>query len=159
VSYWLSIPLTILALLGLGTAISFILPKHDAQSQTDVQTSIASTTTIPPLMISSGSPIVVFIPSSGEMVSSPLHISGEARRNWFFEASAPVELRDTSGTVLAHGSAQAQGDWMTSNYVPFVATLTFTTPTSTTGLLVLKNDNASGELANQKELDIPLRFH
>ncbi|MEI6863857.1 MAG: Gmad2 immunoglobulin-like domain-containing protein [Candidatus Adlerbacteria bacterium] len=92
-------------------------------------------------------------------IVSPLVVTGTARGSWYFEASAPVELRSATGAVIAQGHVTAQGDWMTSEYVPFTATLTFTAqPAGTVGTLVLKNDNPSGDPAREKELDIPVNF-
>jgi spore germination protein GerM len=54
--------------------------------------------------------------------------------------------------------AQAQGDWMTTNFVPFSSTLTFSTPTTPTGILVLQKDNPSGLPENDAEIRIPVRF-
>jgi hypothetical protein len=102
--------------------------------------------------------IKVTAPKSGEEVSSPLVVEGKARGSWFFEASFPVSLEDDNGQILASGIAQAQGDWMTENFVPFKAELNFTQPKSTTGLLKLKNDNPSGLPENQEEVIIPLKF-
>lgn len=103
--------------------------------------------------------IAVDAPSKNATVSSPLIISGTARGAWYFEASAPVELRDASGKVIAQGHIDAQGDWMTEDFVPFKATLTFAAqPAGSAGMLVLKNDNPSGDPARQKELDIPVTF-
>ena len=87
------------------------------------------------------------------------HISGNARGRWYFEASAPVELQDAQGNVIAQGHITAQGDWMTEDFVPFTATLTFTKqPAGSTGTLVLQNDNPSGDPARGFELDIPVKF-
>ena len=103
--------------------------------------------------------ISVEAPLKNSHISSPLVIRGKARGSWYFEASAPVELRNASGAVIAQGHITAQGDWMTSDYVPFTATLTFTAqPTGSTGTLILKNDNPSGDPSREKELDIPLNF-
>lgn len=102
--------------------------------------------------------IEVDAPLPQAAVSSPLSISGRARGSWYFEATAPVELKDSSGTVIAHGTIRAQGSWTTSDFVPFVGTLTFSSPATPTGTLVLKNDNPSGDPKKQKELDIPVVF-
>ncbi len=102
--------------------------------------------------------IVVTAPLKGEKIASPLTISGKARGSWYFEATAPVVLKDASGTVIAHGTLKAQGNWMTKEFVPFTATLTFTSPATRTGTLILKNDNPSGDPKNQKELAIPVEF-
>ncbi len=167
-SRWLSIPLTTLALLGLGTAIFIIVTNW---GHAPIIGGGNTSTTTPPTISSPVAPaslddlISVSSPLPGAIVSSPLTVVGRARGNWFFEASAPIELRDASDTVIAQGHAQAQSDWMTTDYVPFTATLTFVMPNSLsstsspqTGTLVLKNDNPSGNPASQKELDIPVRF-
>lgn len=102
--------------------------------------------------------LVVNYPTANAVVESPLTIDGQARGNFYFEAVFPVKLLDANGTVIAQGQAQAQGSWMTTDYVPFTATLTFTKPATDTGTLVLKNDNPSGDPSKDKELDIPVRF-
>ena len=102
--------------------------------------------------------IIVTSPSINAEVSSPLTVTGLARGNWYFEASFPVRLIDSSGTELAVGVAQAQSDWMTTEYVPFSVTLTFTPTTAIGGVLILEKDNPSGLAENANELRIPVRF-
>jgi hypothetical protein len=114
-------------------------------------TSTATTTTSNPL-------IRVNTPSVNATVASPLIITGEARGNWYFEASFPVKLIDANGQELAVAPAQAQGDWMTTNFVPFKLTLNFATPTTPTGTLILEKDNPSGLPENAAEIRIPVRF-
>lgn len=87
--------------------------------------------------------VVVESPRIGDLLSSPLTVTGKARR-WYFEGSFPVELKDANGKVLAVVPATAQGDWMTEDFVPFSATLVFEAPATPTGTLVLKKDNPSG---------------
>jgi hypothetical protein len=96
--------------------------------------------------------------SSNQVVKSPLTVTGEARGNWYFEASFPVELIDGNGKVLISAPAQAKSDWMTTDFVPFSVTLSFAKPTTATGTLVLHNDNPSGLPENAFELRIPVRF-
>lgn len=102
--------------------------------------------------------IEVFEPISGATISSPLTITGKARGTWYFEASFPVKLLDANGNELAVTPAQAQGDWMTENYVPFKAELNFDAPLTATGTLVLEKDNPSGLPENADELRIPVKF-
>ncbi len=92
-----------------------------------------------------------------DTVSSPLTITGEAA-GWYFEASFPVRLLDGNGNEIAVAPAQAQSDWMTANYVPFSVTLTFSTPSTTTGTLVLEKDNPSGLPENDESIQIPVQF-
>lgn len=96
--------------------------------------------------------------SANQIVSSPLVVKGEARGYWYFEASFPVELIDGNGKQLVIAPAQAQGEWMTTEFVPFSVTLNFSKPTTATGTLILRNDNPSGLPENQEEIRIPVRF-
>lgn len=94
-----------------------------------------------------------------EYIGNPLAITGEARGYWFFEASFPVTLTDADGVVIAEGIATAKDEWMTEDFVPFVAILTYTKPASVTnGFLILKKDNPSGLPENDNALRIPVRF-
>lgn len=102
--------------------------------------------------------IKVSSPAAGAVVASPLVVKGEARGNWYFEASFPVRLFDADGKELAVSPAQAQGEWMTTNFVPFEVTLTFDQPTTTTGTLVLEKDNASGLPEHDDHISIPVSF-
>ena len=101
--------------------------------------------------------IVVTTPLPQSQVSSPLIIKGKARGNWYFEGSFPVTLVDGQGTVLAQAPATAQGDWMTTEYVPFTLSLSYTAPLSPTqGYVILKKDNPSGEPQFDDQLSIPV---
>ena len=100
----------------------------------------------------------VSAPLADAVVSSPLMVTGEARGGWFFEASFPVTLLDADGKPVVRGYAQAQGEWMTDQFVPFKAELTFAVPASTTGTLVLEKANASGLPEHAAELRVPVRF-
>ncbi len=106
--------------------------------------------------------IQVDSPKPNATVASPLVITGKARGSWYFEASFPVKLVGEDGTVVAEAAAQANppagGEWMTADFVPFKATLTFARPTTRTGTLILKNDNPSGDPARDKEIKIPVQF-
>ena len=100
-------------------------------------------------------------PRPNQSVSSPLVITGEARGYWFFEASFPVYLTDWDGLIIAQGIATAQGEWMTEEFVPFEATLTFTVAEeiySRRGTLILQKDNPSGLPEHDDALEIPVNF-
>lgn len=103
--------------------------------------------------------IRVASPRPGDVIASPLMVTGEAVGGWYFEASFPVKLVDANGMVLVEHYAQAQGEWMTSNFVPFISTLNFATPTTESGTLIINNDNPSGLPENSRELRIPIRFN
>ncbi len=96
-------------------------------------------------------------PTAGATVSSPLVVTGQARGGWYFEASFPVTLNDANGNTVAKGNAQAQGDWMTSEFVPFKATMIYTSTTDE-GTLILENSNPSGMEENAKSVSMPVQF-
>ena len=102
--------------------------------------------------------IQVETPSANETISSPLVIKGKARGYWFFEASFPIKLLDANGNLVAQSFAQAQGEWMTEDFVPFNVNLKFTAPATSQGLLILEKDNPSGLPENADELRIPISF-
>lgn len=102
--------------------------------------------------------IVLDTPIPDAVVTSPLTIIGKARGNWYFEASFPVRILDAHGNELAIAPATAQGDWMTTDFVPFSLILPFATSTTETGTLVLEKDNPSGLPEHDNELRIPVRF-
>jgi hypothetical protein len=100
--------------------------------------------------------IVLTSPRDGATVTSPLIITGRARGNWYFEADFPIELIDLrTGLIIARGIGQAQGEWMTENFVPFRAELTFPKPATTTpAKLLLRKDNPSGLPENDASISI-----
>lgn len=102
--------------------------------------------------------IRVTSPEPLSVVESPLTITGEARGTWYFEASFPVRLVDANGTQLAIAPAQAQGEWMTTEFVPFSLTLPFDAPTTDTGMLILEKDNPSGLPEHAASVSVPVRF-
>ncbi|MFZ2187127.1 MAG: Gmad2 immunoglobulin-like domain-containing protein [Candidatus Moraniibacteriota bacterium] len=102
--------------------------------------------------------IRVTLPLPDDVVKSPLKIQGEARGLWYFEGSFPVSIIGENGMTLGQGIAQAQGDWMTTDWVPFEATISFTVPETATGTLILEKDNSSGLPENADELRVPVRF-
>ncbi len=99
-------------------------------------------------------------PRPNDVVSSPLLIKGQARGNWFFEASFPIVIVDWDGLIIGSAIAQAQGDWMTEDWVDFTATLEFTpnTAVSNRGALILQRDNPSGLPEFDDALEIPVFF-
>ncbi|MDD3284739.1 MAG: Gmad2 immunoglobulin-like domain-containing protein [Patescibacteria group bacterium] len=103
--------------------------------------------------------IKLFSPLPGEKIKSPLILEGEARGNWFFEASFPVVLTDWDGVIIAQGIAQAEGEWMTEDFVKFKAELNFKKPELyNRGALILKKDNPSGLSENDDAYEITIFF-
>ncbi len=100
--------------------------------------------------------IRITAPRPTTTVTNPFIITGEARGTWFFEASFPVHLKDTSGTTLATAIAQAEGEWMTEEFVPFTAELTIPDGFSGPATLVLEKDNPSGLPEHTDALHVPV---
>jgi hypothetical protein len=95
---------------------------------------------------------------ANDLIYSTLEITGQAIGPWYFEASFPIRLFDASGQIIASTIAQAQSDWMTTNFVPFRAKLEFVSPKESIGTLVFVKDNPSGLPKNNDEVRIPVRL-
>lgn len=89
--------------------------------------------------------IRVTTPPPGAVTGKEFKVMGQARGNWFFEASFPIEVLDKDGKKIAVGIAQAQGEWMTTNFVPFSADIKIPDSYIGPATLVLHKDNPSGE--------------
>lgn len=96
--------------------------------------------------------------NANDIIKSPLTITGEARGNWFFEASFPIKLLDGNGNEIATTIAQAQSDWMMEEFVQFKAILEFKNPETETGKIVLEKDNPSGLSELNEDISVPIRF-
>ncbi len=88
--------------------------------------------------------VKVELPFPDAVVGRDFVVRGSARGYWFFEASFPVGLLDTEGNVITSGIAQAEGDWMTEEFVRFSAPLIVPSTFSGPAILVLQKDNPSG---------------
>lgn len=113
---------------------------------------------VQPAPETSSSMITVSVPLPNTTITSPALLQGQARGYWYFEASFPIRLVDEEGSVIAQTHGQAQGEWMTENFVPFTATLTWATTTGKTGTLIFMRDNPSGLPENDAEIRIPVLF-
>jgi hypothetical protein len=107
-----------------------------------------------------GAKIFVDQPTEDSLVTSPLKITGRAPGNWFFEASAPVIITNWNGLIIGESYITAQGDWMTTDYVPFEGTLEFTnTEYGDYGFLILQKDNPSGESQFDDAIEFKVLFN
>ncbi len=103
--------------------------------------------------------IKVTSPVDNQKVSSPLVITGEARGNWYFEATFPIVVVNWDGLIIAEGYAEAQSNWMTEDFVPFKATIKFDKPEyNERGAVILHKANASGLPEHDAAVEIPIRF-
>lgn len=103
--------------------------------------------------------IRITAPAPDTLIKSPLLVKGEARGSWYFEASFPIRLLDANDNQVAVIPAQALGEWMTGEFVPFEAELIFEKPATKMGTLVLQKDNPSGLPENDDSVSIPVRFY
>lgn len=129
---------------------SFILAPKSVK-KTEIETMLEGLLVVPLITLDS--------PTEGQTISSPLTITGNARGPWYFEATFPVILTNWDGLIIAEGYATALDDWMTEEFVPFEATLTFEVPDyGDTGALILRKANASGLPENDDALEIGVMF-
>jgi len=99
--------------------------------------------------------IQVTTPAPGATVPPTFTVSGKAVGGWYFEANFPYEVQDANGKKIAEGPVQAQGEWMTPEFVPF--TFQVTVPNyKGKATLILHNDNASGLPENAASISIPI---
>ncbi len=100
--------------------------------------------------------ITVELPFRDAVTGKEFSVIGKARGPWFFEASFPVSVVDTKGVVITQGIARAQGDWMTSDFVPFKADIKVPQSFMGKAFVVLKKDNPSGLPEHDDSLSIPI---
>ena len=91
------------------------------------------------------SKIRVSIPAGNSVnASTGFEVGGQAVGNWFFEASAPVSVYSKDGKLLVATYMTSQGEWMTTDFVPFKGQIPpFLTNGATEGYIQFENDNPS----------------
>ena len=95
-------------------------------------------------------------PHPGAVTGKMFSVTGSARGTWYFEASFPVELIDAAGKSIATGIAQAQGEWMTEEFVPFQAVIEVPATFMGPATLILRKDNASGLPEHDASVSFPI---
>ena len=100
--------------------------------------------------------VVLVSPMPEAEVSNSFLVQGAARGPWYFEASFPIELQTVDGEVLATIVAQAQGEWMTTDLVPFSTYMVAPSTAHGLHMLVLKKDNPSGLPEHDASVGIPI---
>lgn len=147
----------VIILIGFAVVFWFLFKNAAAPTAPDTDKVAGNALTPEALPAQKDDLILVNSPLPQSTVTSPIAIRGKARGNWYFEGSFPIVLTDTNGNVLAEHYATAQGEWMTTEYVPFAATLSYTKPAGVTkGYLILKKDNPSGEAKFDNSITIPV---
>ena len=105
--------------------------------------------------------IEVAIPIVGQSITSPLEVSGKARGQWFFEATAPISIVDWDGKIIAQSYIQAKDNWMTEDFVNFEGTIEFEIPAdspSRKGAVIFQRSNPSDLPENAAAVEIPVVF-
>lgn len=115
------------------------------------------TTVFPTYENASPDMIVVENPHPGGVVGKEFRVTGKARGNWFFEASAPIEVIGADGNTIAGSIATAEGDWMTTEFVTFKSEI-IDLPSAYIGpaTIILRKDNPSGLPENDASVSIPI---
>ncbi len=98
--------------------------------------------------------IVVDTPFPGSVTGKEFVITGKAA-GWYFEGSFPATVLDKDGKILWQGPAQAQGDWMTAEFVPFKVTAKVPETYIGPATLLLEKDNPSGEPQFDASMSFP----
>jgi hypothetical protein len=93
--------------------------------------------------------VTVMSPDLTQPLKSPVTIHGKVSGAFFSEGVFPVVLLDSRGEEIARSLAQAEGEWMTVDPVPFTAELSFTA-SDTAAQLVFQKDNPSGLPENDR---------
>ncbi len=111
---------------------------------------------VPPITYNNTSKekIVVDMPTPGSVTGKEFEVRGKAA-GWYFEGSFPAKVLDKNGKVLWQGPAQAQGDWMTAEFVPFKFLVKVPENYIGPATLVLEKDNPSGEAKFDASISFP----
>lgn len=147
----------VILLLVVIAVLAWFLFALPAPVQTPVATTtpVGGGTTTPDPKTPLHDRVVITSPKAGSTVGTTFTVTGEAPGNWYFEASFPVQVYDKNHSKLVSVPAQAKGDWMTTEQVPFEVTLTVTGYTGPATLVLLK-DNPSGLPENEDSVEIPI---
>ncbi len=88
-----------------------------------------------------------------------ISLSGSAKGNWFFEATAPVAVYDNANNKLAEKYISAHGDWMTTSFVTFSGTIDpFLTHGALAGYVLFSNSNPSDNEGTRHSIKVPVTF-
>ncbi len=101
--------------------------------------------------------ITVSNPTPDSVTGKEFTVMGAARGTWYFEASFPIEVRDTEGNLIARGIGQPVGgaDWMTEEFVPFSSEITVPETFIGEAVLVLMNVYPSGLPEYARSMSFP----
>lgn len=104
--------------------------------------------------------IIINSPKTGELINSPLIITGQVNGNGWsgFEGQVgTVKLLGADGEILGTAILEPTTDWMRLP-TKFKATLEFTSSKEQNGKLVFKNENPSGMPENNMESSLSIKI-
>lgn len=154
-TFWIGVVVVLFIAIVVLTIALFTIPGPTPSTNTATTTTSTTTTPVTNANEPLSKRVTVTTPRPNAKVEKTFIIAGSAPGPWFFEASFPIKVIDQNGNVLVNTHAEAQGDWMTTDLVTFVATAT-TTGYAGPATLVLLRDNPSGLPENDDSLEIPI---
>ncbi len=140
------------------TALPIQVPHVPTDSTSGTTSQPTGTTTKPTTTYTNATPdfIQVTSPLPGSSLGTTFTVSGKARGNWYFEASFPIEVIGSDGTRLLQIPVQAEGEWMTTEFVPFSTSVMLPSTYRGAATLLLHRDNPSGLPENDASVAIPI---
>lgn len=108
--------------------------------------------------------IIVSLPLPESTVpEKSVQIKGTAVGNWFFEASAPVNIVNWDGLIIGEGYVTVDEgyDWMTTEMVPFTGTVSYDASqigAYSYGWIIMQKNNPSGESKFDDSLEFKIVF-
>jgi hypothetical protein len=133
----------------------FVFMQKPAPVEPTPSPTATTTATTTPAPEPLSTKVIVTFPKKDQVVQKKFTVIGKAPGNWFFEASAPVMVKDKDGNKIAQTTAQVQGDWMTIELVDFTAEISIASYKGAATLVLLK-DNPSGLPENDDSVEIPI---
>ncbi len=117
---------------------------------------------VPAAVVTPQTGLVVDAPIANAVVVSPLvvsgHVDGTNRWTGFEGQVGTVQLLDGNGKMLVLGILTATDENWMQFPTNFSTTLNFSSPTTSIGMLVFKNENASGMAEYDKVFILPVKF-
>jgi len=134
-----------------------VMESHPRQCRTPDGRTYAEEIAPPTTYVNASDDMIrVELPFPGAVTGKEFSVIGEARGGWFFEASFPIEVLDEDGNTLATGHAEAQGEWMTADFVPFRGEIAVPESYMGPATLILRKDNASGLPEHDASVSFPI---
>ena len=141
----------LLWLLSTKSAEAPTVPLATVETSTAVPVETPNTSPKPPL----SAKVLVVFPKPNASVPKKFTVTGKAPGNWFFEASAPIQIRDSENSKIFQGTIKTEEDWMTTKLVPFSGEITVSGYTGPATLVLLR-DNPSGLPENDDSIEVPI---